>query len=140
MHIDPVLGGELLVGDRHAHAFAENFGSAAGQCVESGLPQGYEDVLDGYFIDPRDVRDLDGRERLDVNLRMARLEAAKHFTVVLETGLHVESTDDMELLRQPIGGRLGFGEYLVERVVICTFLLRQSREGEQDAGLAQIAD
>src|ERR1700693_2764063 len=37
MDIDPVLGRELLVGDRHAHALAEDFGSAAGQGVQSGV-------------------------------------------------------------------------------------------------------
>ena len=37
MHIDPVFGRELLVGDRHADAFAEHFGAAARQRVEPGL-------------------------------------------------------------------------------------------------------
>jgi hypothetical protein len=71
---------------------------------------------------------------------MARLEAAEHVAVVLEAGLHIEPADDMELLGESIGCRLGLGEYLVERVVICAFLLRQSGEGAENAGLTQIAD
>jgi hypothetical protein len=46
MHIDPVLGRELLVGDRHANALAEHFGAAARQRVEPGLAQRYKDILD----------------------------------------------------------------------------------------------
>ena len=140
MHIDPVLGRELLVGDRHADAFAEDLGAAAGKRVEAGFAQRDQHVLDRHLVDARDVRDLDSRQRLDVNVRVARLEAAEHLAVVLEPGLHIESTDDMELLRQSIGRRLRFGVYLVERVVICAFFLRQPRKGAEDAGLTQVAD
>src|SRR5258708_2188494 len=84
MDIDPVLGRELFIGDRHAHALAEDFGSAAGQGVQSGVAQGCEDMLDRKFINARDMRDLDCGKRLDVNLRVARLEASEHLAVVLE--------------------------------------------------------
>src|SRR6266446_10798290 len=78
MDIDPVLGRELFISDRHAHALAEDFGSPAGQGVQSSVAQGCEDMLDRKFINARDVRDLDCGERFDVNLWVARLEASEH--------------------------------------------------------------
>ena len=41
-------------------------------------------VVDRHLLDARDVRDLDGGERLDVHLRVARLEPAEHLRVVGE--------------------------------------------------------
>ena len=40
----------------------------------------------GHLLDPRDVRDLDRGERLDVHLRMALLEPAEHLGVVARAG------------------------------------------------------
>ena len=78
MDIDPVFGRQLLVRDGHAHAAAEYFGPATRERVESGLAQRNQNVLDRHLVDARDVRDLDGGECLDVDVRVARLEAAEH--------------------------------------------------------------
>ena len=98
--VDPLAAGELLLGDRRAHAGAEHLGAAAGHRVEPRLAQRDEHVAHGHLLDARDVRDLDRGERLDVHLRMPRLEAAEHLAVVGEPRLHVEATDDVELARQ----------------------------------------
>ncbi len=71
VHLDPVLGDELLLGDRRAHALAEHFGAAARQRVEPRLAQRDEHFAIRHLLDARDVRDLDGGERLDVHVRVA---------------------------------------------------------------------
>src|SRR3954469_24560009 len=96
MNRDPVLGGQLLVGDRHAHALPEDFRAAAGKRIEPSVPQGCEYFLDRKLIDARDVRDLHCGKCLDVYVRESRLQPAKHLAVVGEPRFHVEATDDMK--------------------------------------------
>ena len=139
MDIDPVLTSEFLVGDRHAHTFAEHLGATAGKCVKSGLAQCDQHIFDRHFVDAGDVRDLDGGKGLDVHVRVSRFQSAKHLAVVCEPRLHVETADDMELLSQPVR-LLGFGVDLLERVVISAFFLRQPRKGTEYASLPQITD
>ena len=62
----------------------------------------------------RDVRNLNCGKRLDVNLRMFRLELAEHLAVVVEARVHVEAADDVELLRQTIAGDSGFVQHLLQ--------------------------
>ena len=70
------------------------------------------------------MRDLDGRECLDVHLRVPRLERAKHRLVVLEASLHVEPADDVELARDRSIGAVRFSEHLLEAVAIGTVFFR----------------
>src|SRR6185437_874532 len=139
MHLDPVFRGELLVGDIGAHGLAEHLGPAAGQRIESGFAQRNQDVLDGHLVDACDVRDLDRGKCLDVDVRMALLEAAEHVGVVLQAGLHVEAADDVELPGQATG-RVRLLEHLFETVMIRPIFLWQARERAEYAGRAQIAD
>src|SRR5207237_4604660 len=140
VHLNPVFTCKLLIGDRHANALAEDLGAAAGKCVEAGFTQRDEDVFDRHLVDARDVRDFYSGEGLDVYMRVSRLEPAKHLAVVLETCFHVEAADDVELLRQTVGSGVSLRIYLIERVVISTLFLGETREGAEHAGFAQIAD
>src|SRR5207247_7470995 len=88
----------------------------------------------------RDVSDLDGGERLDVNVGVSRLQSTKHLAVVCEPGLHVEATNDMKLFSQSVRCCFRFSKYLVQAVVICSLFLRQSRNGAEHAGFSQIAN
>ena len=140
MDLDPVFAGELLVGDGHAHAFAKDFRAAAGQSVEAGFTKRDQYILDRHLVDASDVGDLHRSEGLDVDVRISRLESAEHLAVVLEAALHIETADDVELFRQAICRRLRLGVHLIERVVISTLFLGETREGAEHAGFAQIAD
>jgi len=70
MDLDPVFAGELLVGDGHPHALAENFRAATRERVEAGIAQRNEHILDRHPVDARDVGDLHGCKRLDVDMRI----------------------------------------------------------------------
>ena len=94
--------------------------------VEAGLAQRDQHVAPRHLLDARDVGDLDRRERLDVHVREVRLERAEHLLVVREPRLHVESADDVELLRQPVGRARRLGEHLVDRVAVGALLLRET--------------
>src|SRR5206468_4138855 len=83
MHLYPVLTGELLVGDRHPHTLAEDLGPATRKCVESCFAKSDQYLLDRHLVDARNVRDFYGGERLDVDVRIPRLESAEHLAVVL---------------------------------------------------------
>ncbi len=140
MHVDVLGPAELLVGDLLANGGTERLGTAAGHRVQTCLAQRDEHVLPRHLLDARDVRDLDGRERLDVDVRKLALERTEHRRVVLEPRLHIEAADDVELLRQAVAGRLGLGEDLLERVPVRAVFLRQPRIPAEDAGLPQDAD
>src|SRR4051812_27765379 len=71
VNIDPVFSRELFLRDLHSDAPAEYFRASARQRVETGFAQSDEDILDRHLVDARNVGDLDGSERLDVNLWMA---------------------------------------------------------------------
>src|SRR4051812_8396392 len=97
---DPLLTGKLLVGNRCADARAEHLGTPARHRIESRFAQSDQRFTNAHLVDPRDVRDLDGGEGLDVNVREGRLQSAEHLGVVREAGLHIESAYDMELSRE----------------------------------------
>jgi hypothetical protein len=131
---------QLLVGDGRAHARAEYLRPAARHRVQPGLAQGDEDVAHRHLLDARDVRNLHRRQRLDVHVRVARLEGAEHLGVVLQPGLHVEPADDVELPRERRVRLIRLGQHLLQRVAVRTLLLGQARVRAEHAGLAQRAD
>src|SRR5687768_5616967 len=137
---DPILGSELLVRYLHSHATSEYLSASARQSVEAGFAQRDQNLLDRHLLDAGDVRNLNRRQRLDVNLGMPALELPEHLAVVVESRMHVEAADDVELFRQavPCYGRLV--EYLLERVPVCAFFLREPRERTKNARLPEIAD
>ncbi len=67
------------------------------------------------------------------------LERAEHRHVVLERGVHVQATDDMEFAREAVLRVIGFRHHLVERIAIRAFLFRQSRIRAEDTCLPQDA-
>ena len=138
VHLDPVFGVELLLGDGRAHALAEHLGAAAGQRVEPGIAKRDEHIVIGHLLDARDVRDLDRGERLDVHIGVALLQSAEHLGVVLEPCAHVEPAHDVELAHVRIRG--GLRVHLIHRVAIRPGFLGQPRVRAEDARLAKDAD
>ena len=140
MHVDEIGATQFLRRNDIPHGCAERFRAATGQRVEPRVAQRGEHVGATHLLDARDVRDLDRRQRLDVHLRMPRLERAEHRRVVLEPRLHVEAADDVELARDRAVGPIGFGEHLVERVAIRALFLGQACIPAEGARRAQDAD
>ena len=140
VHLDVFGARQLAIGDRGSDARAEYFGASAGHRVEPCVPQRDENVPHAHLVDARDMRDLHRRERLDVHLRVTRLEPAKHLVVVGESRLHVEPTNDVELAGHATGRALGFRIHLLHRVAVRAVLLWQARIGAEDARLPKDAD
>ena len=86
------------------------------------------------------MRDLDGGECLDMDLRKSRLEAAKHLGVVLEARLHVEPPDDVKLPCHGAVCRCRFGVHLFHGVPVGALFFRQPRVRAEDTRLAKRAD
>jgi hypothetical protein len=84
------------------------------------------------------VRDLDRRERLDVDVRVPLLEPAEHLAVVVEARLHIESPHDVELAH--VGIRPCLGVHLVHGVAVGAAFLWQTCVRAEHARLAQDAD
>src|SRR5882724_8363859 len=93
MYADVVGTAEFLVGNLLAHGSTERFRTTAGHGVEARFAQRAQHIGPAHLLYARDVRDLDGRERLDVHVRKVRLEGAEHPGEVLDTCFHIESAN-----------------------------------------------
>src|SRR5689334_22930346 len=69
MHGDPLVAGQLLVGDGRADPWAEDFSAAARHGIEASLTEGNQGLANAHLLDACDVCDLDSGERLDVDVR-----------------------------------------------------------------------
>src|SRR6266853_1696979 len=139
MHRQPFLAGELLVGNGGACGGAEYFGAATREARDACILQGDQDLRDRQLLGAREVRDLDRREGFDVDIGVARFEAAEHVDVVGEPQLGMQAPHDVELARRVVARRVGLGEDLFETPRVRAFLLRHAREGAEDARVAQHA-
>ena len=100
-----------------------------------------ERVANGHLLDARDVRDLDGGERLDVNLRDGAPSAR-------ETSRCSTRAPRAYRARRRCGTRASaccsrvcrFGVDLLHRVAVRAVFFRQPRVRAEDAGLPQDAD
>jgi hypothetical protein len=97
--MDPDPLARELLGDRGADGRAEHFGAPAGQAREPRLLHREQDVALRDLLDARKMGDLDRRQRLDVDARMACLEAAQHVRVVAQPEFGVQAADDVEFRR-----------------------------------------
>src|SRR5688500_7112360 len=82
MHIEPLLGRELALRDRGAHALREHLCAAAGHRLEAGIAQPNKYILNRCLLDAGEVRNLDCGERLDLDTRVTLLETADQILVV----------------------------------------------------------
>src|SRR5438876_5236415 len=122
---DPVFARQLLVSDGHSHALAKDLRAASRQGIEPSFVQCDQYILDRHLVDASNMSDLDSGEGLDMDVRVSRLQTAKHLAVVLEAPLHVESANDVKFLRQPVRRGLCLSVDLIERVMVSPIFLRQ---------------
>src|SRR5437867_7409793 len=93
---DPLFTRQLFIRYRCPYAGTEHLGAAPRHRVEPRLAQRDERFTNAHLLDTGDVRDLDGGEGLDVDVREVRLEGPEHFRVIGEPRSHIESADDMK--------------------------------------------
>ena len=124
---NPLFTRQFLVSDCGTDAGAEHLGATAGHRVEPRFPEREQRFTNAHLINARDVRDLDGGEGLDMDVREIRLERAEHLRVVGEPRFHVQPTDNMKFTCQRAVRRRCFFEHLLEGVAIGAVFFRQSR-------------
>ena len=137
---NPFFTRQFFVSDCGTDAGAEHLGATAGHRVEPCLPERDQRFTNAHLIDARDVRDLDGGEGLDMDVREIRLERAEHLRVVGEPRFHVQPTDNMKFTCQGAVRRRCFFEHLLEGVAIGAVFFRQSRIRAEDTRLSQRTD
>ncbi len=93
-----------------------------------------------HLLDPGQVRDLDGRERLDVHAGIRLPQGADHVRVVAQAQLGVQPAHDVEFAGRRALGARRLRQHLVERAGVGALLLRHPREGAEHARVAQHAD
>ena len=69
VHVQVFPGGFLALGDGRTDFLAKNFRAAAGERIESGGLQFTQGVFDGFFCEPGEMQDFDGREAFKWSLR-----------------------------------------------------------------------
>ena len=82
-HVEPLRRLRLLRRDDVAHAVDEDLAAAAGDRVQAGVAQARERLPDGQLGAARDVLDLGGRERVQMDL-VALLDRAEEVLVVID--------------------------------------------------------
>ena len=140
VHREPFLAGELLVGDRRPRGRAEHLGPSPRQARHPRFLHPLEHLAHAQVLDARQVRDLDGGERLDLHVGVTLLEAAEHLQVIGEPQLGVQPADDVELARRVIVRGVRFGEHLLEAAGVGALFPRHPRERAEHARVAQDAD
>src|SRR5437879_4402388 len=140
MHREPLVARQLLVGDRGAGRGAEHLRAPAGQARHPGVPHGREHVAHRHPLEAREVGDLDGRQRLDVDVGVPLLEPAEHVEVVREAELRVEPAHDVELARGIVVRGVRLREHLVEAARVVPLFLRHSGERAEHARVPQDTD
>src|SRR5260221_633985 len=89
MYRQPLLARQLALGDRRAHRGAEDLRPASRQARKARLFQRQQDLARRGFLDAGKMRDLNGRQRLDVDLRMPLLEPTDHVGVITQSQLRM---------------------------------------------------
>ena len=77
-HVEPLIGVGLTLDDAAAGRLGEDLGPAARHRVEPGFLQLGDDPLNRHPIEAMEEEDLDGRKRLDVEVRAELLDALHH--------------------------------------------------------------
>ena len=116
VHLEPLLGRQLAVGDDLAHPRAEHLCPAARHGV---VPRG-DETLEGLARrdpgHPGHELDLHGREGRERHVRQRGLELAEEVLVVLEGVLLGHSSHDVQLGDAEVGDLLRAVHQLVHRV------------------------
>jgi hypothetical protein len=107
---------------------------------QARLLQCHENIANAASLNPGKVRNLHGRQRLDLNLGEAFTQTPDHVGVVRQSQLGMETSYDMELPRGAALRLARFLEHFLEGPGIGTVLLLQARKGAEDAGLPEHAD
>ena len=104
----------LVVTDLPADARREDLGAAAGQRIEAGLAQLDEHLLVGHAVEIGEVRDLDRREALQMDVGPDRLQAAQQILVVVERQLGMQPVDDVDFGERLVRALPQLGEHLLD--------------------------
>src|SRR5690242_28465 len=139
VHREPLVAGELLVGDGGAGRRAEDLRAAAGEARDAGVLHRDEHVTHAHALDARQVRHLDRGERLDVHAGVSRGEPAEHLQVIRQTQLGMQAAHDVKLAGGVVAGGFGLGEHFVERAGVRAVLPGHPRERTEHARVAQDA-
>ena len=97
--VEPLVGRRLAVAVQQlAHAIDEDLRAAAGNAVETGGDQPLDDRPRRNLIEPRDVQDLRRRQRVQLELRIARLHRAKQILVPLNRQVGIVAALQQQLV------------------------------------------
>ena len=123
-----------MVADDVAHAVGKNLSTAAGKRIHTRGFQLLQRFADRELRAPRQIRDLDHGERLEMDLRKALLEARAEIEEILKRQVGMQSADDVEF-RDRLGVSRGRGfECFVERHRVSAGRVFLSSKGAEAAG------
>ncbi len=94
---EPAAGVGLVFADLVADLGMEDFGAAAGQAAEAGFDHVFEHLADGFFGQPAEPIDFDGRPGLEVQLGIGVVQQADDVDVPVVLPLVVQAADDVHL-------------------------------------------
>src|ERR1700733_3279003 len=96
-YVEPLLAGNLVVADDASHAFGENFSAAARHRIHAGIAQLFERLANAQLRAVGEESDLDHGEGLQMNLRVALLQAAQHLAIPIERQFRMQAADNVKL-------------------------------------------
>ena len=141
MHPEPLLAGELPLGDGGPHRGAEHLGPAAGQAGEPRLLACASSTSRSEIFSIRARWAISTAvSALMCTCGMPLLEPADHVGVVAQPELGVQPADDVELAGGHAARLLGLVEHLLQRAGVGALLLRHPGEGAEHAGVPEDAD
>ena len=96
---EPLVGGRLAVAvEQLANAIDEDLGAAAGHAVEPGGDEPAIDLGHGQLRHPRDVQHLRRRERVQLEVGIARLDGAEQVLVPRQRQVRVVAALQQQLV------------------------------------------
>ena len=96
---EPLVGRRLAVAVQQlADAVDEDLGAAAGNAVEAGRDEPFDDCRRRQPIEPRDVQDLRRRQRVQLEVRISRLHRAEQILVPLERQIGIVTALQQQLV------------------------------------------
>src|SRR5207253_1429970 len=114
--------------------------ASPGEARDAGGAHREQPVAHAQPLEAGEVRDLDGRERLNVDAGVALSQAAEHLQVIRQPQLRVQPAHDVEFASRVVARRIRLGKHLVEAPRVRPRFLRHARERAEDAGVAQHTD
>ena len=136
------VGGFLAARDGGAHFLAENFRAAAGERIEPGGLEFRQRFRHGFFGEPGQMQNFNGREAFQLQARVERAQRPQHVRVITEGQRRMQPADDVQFRdaeRQRLARLLdNFLDGMLEAVGVALFAGEGAELAAQDAVIGVI--